>query len=67
MRISVLSESLHHQLDEALGVLLTAYGRGQIEPDDFISSVMHMVTAVDEGNLTEVNTFIQDPIMKDEG
>jgi hypothetical protein len=58
----VLTETHHHGLDRALGELLTAYGRGEIEAGSFIANVMEMVAAVDLGNATGVETFIRHPL-----
>ncbi len=63
MRSPVLSEKTQDQLDRALGKLLTAYGSGHAPAHDFIRNVMHMVTAVDDGNVTEIATFINNPLL----
>jgi hypothetical protein len=62
--MSILTEAHHNSLDKALGELLTAYGRGQVDATGVVWNIMHMVEAVDNGNITEVITFIGNPLFK---
>lgn len=67
MRSGILTTKAHGQLDRALGVMLTAYGSGQVSASDVINNTMHMIAAVDCGNITEVMSFIDNPLPSKEG
>lgn len=62
--LEILTESHHHRIDKAIHTLLMSYDEKQIDRQEFIGNVMHMVAAVDGRNLTEVNTFINNPLLK---
>jgi hypothetical protein len=64
IRPKILTDATHAQLEHALDALLVAYDGGTVLKPAFINNVMHLITVVDTGNLTEVNTFIALPLGK---
>lgn len=49
----------HNKLDNAIGDLLDRYKSDDVDRDQAINEIAHVIQAVAQGNETEVLTFIE--------
>jgi hypothetical protein len=62
-RTEILTDTMIEEIDLGMGELLTELLRGHTDPEDFVECIMDVITAVDAGDLAQLRSFIDDPLL----